>query len=187
MTATLKQKAAIAAAHGPEWIDRYHALLSRLKYEDGELIWLASARRDMIGKRAGTKDRFGYRYIHVFECGVVAVHRLIFFLHHSYMPETVDHIDGNIENNRIENLRAATIQQNAFNRIANPTSSTGIKGVGIRKIGGKTYAYAHCHKSGQRVERLHDVGELGLMPAVAKAALDAKAMREALHGEFAKH
>jgi len=44
-------------------------------------------------------------------------HRVIYFMHHGVDPAglLVDHIDGNCRNNKIENLRACTQQENAQN------------------------------------------------------------------------
>lgn len=44
-------------------------------------------------------------------------HRLAWFLHYGTLPNnSLDHIDGNKSNNRIDNLRDVTNQQNQFNR-----------------------------------------------------------------------
>lgn len=39
-------------------------------------------------------------------------HRLIFWLYHHYLPEEVDHIDHNRNNNSISNLRASNRKEN---------------------------------------------------------------------------
>lgn len=56
------------------------------------------------------------------------VHRLIWLIHYGKLPfDQIDHINGNRTDNRIQNLREATNQENSFNK---PTSGTsGFKGV----------------------------------------------------------
>jgi len=44
------------------------------------------------------------------------VHRLIWKWHHGTEPSLIDHINGDRSDNRIENLREATVRQNAWNR-----------------------------------------------------------------------
>jgi len=57
------------------------------------------------------------------------IHRIIFLMHHGYMPKEVDHKDGDMLNNSIENLRAATHFQNMRNVKAPATNKSGYKGV----------------------------------------------------------
>lgn len=76
-------------------------------------------------------------------------HRLIWFLVHGTWPKYLDHIDGNPSNNRYENLREATISQNAANSQRRSDNRTGFKGVSFNKsrdcyqsfayFGGKAY------------------------------------------------
>lgn len=63
----------------------------------------------------------GYKY---------AAHRLVWLFHHGKMgPEHIDHIDGKKWNNKIENLRLCTPQQNACNRGKPENNASGFKGV----------------------------------------------------------
>jgi hypothetical protein len=109
-------------------------------YDDvnGGLIWKKSGPgRRPPGTKVGCK---GSRYI---QCGIdrknYLVHRLVFLFHHGYVPDFVDHKDLDTTNNRIENLRPATISQNAMNQ--RPKSKCGHKGVYFEKDRGKWLAH----------------------------------------------
>jgi hypothetical protein len=78
-------------------------------------------------KKAGSVKPSGYVQVKV-KGKMYAVHRLIFMLFHGYLPETVDHIDGNPSNNKKENLRAATRKENSRNRRSNKSKQL-LKGV----------------------------------------------------------
>ena len=66
-------------------------------------------------------------------------HRVIYFLCTGIDPEEkqVDHIDGDILNNKISNLRLATLSQNQDNRKKNKNNTSGITGVRWSKISKK--------------------------------------------------
>lgn len=55
--------------------------------------------------------------------------RIVFLMHHGYLPDVVDHIDRNRANDRIENLRACTQSENAKNRSAHKNKKTKYIGV----------------------------------------------------------
>ena len=60
-------------------------------------------------------------------------HRVVFYLTHGYWPTLVDHIDGDRSNNRPDNLRDASLEVNAQNRLAG--------GCSFDKYSGKWKAY----------------------------------------------
>jgi hypothetical protein len=60
---------------------------------------------------------------------VYTLHRLIFIYHHGYAPKIIDHINNDRSDNRIENLREATQQQNCLNRKLHKNNTSGVKNV----------------------------------------------------------
>jgi hypothetical protein len=66
--------------------------------------------------------------------------RVIYKMHHLVEPEFIDHRDRNPQNNRIENLRSATIQENNRNKFkATPLSGF----TGVTRHGRKFRARIH--------------------------------------------
>jgi len=93
--------------------DELHELF---EYRDGNLYWKVNrGSNQLIGKKAGSMLANNYWHIRI-KKKAIYTHRAIFLFHHGYLPETIDHIDGNPSNNAIENLRAATQSQNNRNR-----------------------------------------------------------------------
>ena len=56
-------------------------------------------------------------------------HRLAYFLHTGETPQEIDHVDHDRQNNKFENLRAATSSLNKCNAPMRVTNSSGFKGV----------------------------------------------------------
>jgi hypothetical protein len=101
----------------------------RFRYVDGDLFWENGPRE---GEKAGWVSDNGYTYIN-FLCGGKRVrmlkHRIIFLMHHGYLPDSVDHVDRNSRNDCIENLRESNKSQNALNTDPRANNKSGYKGV----------------------------------------------------------
>lgn len=98
-------------------------------YRDGFLFRKVSIGNQVQkGDLAGFIRQNGYRAIKI-NSKAYGAHRLIYLYHHGYLPEFLDHVDGDPSNNNISNLREATRAQNAMNKKkntsinGNPTSS----------------------------------------------------------------
>lgn len=90
----------------------------RLSYDPctGQFIWLKNYHTRLVGQVAGSIFASGYRYIRIADRAYRA-HRLAWFYMHGVWPtEEVDHIDGNRDNNRFDNLRLTTRRQNSQNK-----------------------------------------------------------------------
>ena len=149
-------------------------------YKEGNLYWKISPRNNVkIGSIAGAKRGYG---THIYKEVMIngrheLVHRIVFLMHHGYLPMYIDHKDGDHLNNRIENLRAATASQNRMNSAVTSRNTTGVKGVCKGKRDGIWTAQI-CVKG----KRMH----LGTYTSIDEAA---KAYKEAAikyFGEFAR-
>lgn len=147
-------------------------------YKDGVLIWKKTGtKRQKIGSEAGFLIHSSYRKVTI-NGKRFYVHRIIFLWHKGYLPKFVDHINGDAADNRIENLREATKQQNQFNQKIRKTNKSGVKGVCWHKQLKKWNAYIHLN-----YKKIH-LGWFDLLEDAEKAV---KKKRKEIHGDFAKH
>lgn len=86
--------------------------------EDGSLVRKISRGGNKVGDIVGSLNRQGYFQVSV-DSVTYKVHQIVFLLHYNYIPKTIDHIDRNKINNRIENLRSVTNRENMLNRSDN--------------------------------------------------------------------
>ena len=143
-------------------------------YSEGNLIWRVNKGRSKKGSIAGSKDSKGYLQVKLNQ-KPYRLHRLIWLWHEKELPEQIDHIDRNPLNNKIENLREATVLENSWNhkkrkrRIDLP--------MGVRNMANGKFQARISYKGKQ----LH----LGVFetPSEAKAIYETK--RKELYGKFA--
>jgi len=111
----------------------YDLINELFKYKEGLLIRkIARGKKWKKNTQAGRLHPNGYRYVNINKINYLE-HRIIFMMFHKYMPNEIDHIDGNPNNNKIENLREVTHTQNSFNRKIRKDNESGIKCVSWNK------------------------------------------------------
>lgn len=148
--------------------------------DTGVFIWkIRTSNRIRVGDPTGcisTTD--GYMYIRLDRRNHVA-HRLAWaFVHGYFPPDDVDHINGIRSDNRIGNLREASRAENGQNRKTSSNNKSGVKGV------------CRHQKSGKWRAQVHFEGKqhfFGLYDSLECASEAARAGREKLHREFARH
>ena len=98
-------------------------------------------------------------------------------MQHGYIPEILDHIDGDTANNRIENLRESSKSLNACNSKLRNDNSSGHKGVAWSKACRKWMAQVHF-----KSRAIH----LGVFEDFELACLVADEARILYHGNHAR-
>lgn len=154
--------------------ERLHQMF---EYKDGVLYRKVSLGCAKAGDAAGYTNNKGYTAINI-DRKCIAVHRLVWMMHHGYMPELIDHIDGNRANNRIENLRIADRFGNAQNKRMHRNNTSGVKGVYWHKGKKKWQAQIVCKNKTYRLGLYKDLSEADEVVSLA---------REMLHTTFANH
>lgn len=161
-----------------EQIINQEFLLSLFEYKDGELFWKQDRKANKIkGKKAGCLGGIGYLQTKINDI-LYKNHRLIFMMHYGYLPKLIDHIDGNPLNNRIENLREATVAQNMMNSKLFLNNTSGAKGVEWSK---------RLKKWTVRIQIDGKRKYFGSYYDIQVAKFVAETMRHKYHGKFANH
>ncbi len=127
-------------------------------------------------KPAGSPNKRGYIRIGIAKKYYMA-HRLVWLYHRGWLPEALDHKNGNPADNRMSNLRPATQMENRWNSRRKLPTTTNTKGVYKRPSG---HYEAHICANHKRVHLGTFERKKDAIAAVSKA-------RKQLHREFARH
>lgn len=108
--------------------------------QTGNLIWrVTKSATAPAGSIAGSVNAKGHINLQINK-KMYAAHQIVFAMHHGFIPSEIDHINGVKTDNRIENLRACTSQQNKGNVGLLSSNRTGYKGVSLNKRTGFYHA-----------------------------------------------
>jgi hypothetical protein len=148
------------------------------EYRNGVLYWKHDRRSNKLkGKKVGALSSTGRLGVKLLGKQYL-VHRIIYAMHHGNCAEYVDHIDGNPLNNKIENLRAATMSENAINSKPRAKTKSGVKGVTWH--GRDKLWHVRLRVGGEQKS-------FGYFKDLVEATSVAKAARLQHHGAFARH
>lgn len=151
--------------------------LLRYEPETGKLFWkITLSNRKPKGTEAfAGRGSHGYRHGGIYG-GKYLAHRVIWAMEHGAWPKfTVDHVNGNKEDNRLCNLREATWSENNCNTGPRRRNKTGMKGVCFDTRKGKFLAQVAIQR------RNYHIGYFNTAES-AHAAYCIKA--SSLHGKF---
>lgn len=141
--------------------------------------------RKKNGKKVVCSSTKGQRYLRVLVNGKPRqLHRMIFLHQNGYLPDTTDHIDGNRFNNRIENLRSITQQQNCLNKKHKSNSSSLYKNVYLQPSP-KNKNWKRNWVVSLTVDKKRKY--IGSFEDVELADLVAQEARNKYHGLYARH
>jgi hypothetical protein len=162
-------------------MNTYLEAANHLQYEPvtGFFTWLHidAVRPHLRGKSAGCAYSDGYVYIR-FNGKRLLAHRLAWIKVHKQMPDRqIDHINMCRSENRIDNLRLATLTDNNRNRKAQSNNTSGYKGVTFHKGTGRFQAKICVNK--RRIS-------LGYFESAERASIAYQKAAKEHHGDFAR-
>jgi hypothetical protein len=152
-------------------------VIGLFEYHDNNLWWREQPGSVDISKPAGSIESKGYRLIGI-KGKAYKAHRLIFLMHHGWLPKQIDHIDNNKSNNKLDNLRDATKNQNQHNQGKHKNNKSGYKGVTWHKRDKKWQAQIMIN---------YKQKHLGYFDCPKEAHVAYCHVADKYHGDFANH
>ncbi|MCP1114423.1 HNH endonuclease [Enterobacter bugandensis] len=151
-----------------------------LQYDQitGFFTWRESKGTAKKGAVAGTVSGQGYVNIKL-DGHLYKAHRLAWLWEYGAMPDgPLDHINGNRSDNKISNLRLATLSENQHNQGMRADNKSGIKGVSWDSK--NKYWRAQIKTNGKLVH-------IGSFSDVDEARMAMEKARNKFHGVYASH
>lgn len=143
----------------------------RYEYRNGDLLvkWRFNS-RVKVGDKAGSYLTDGYRQLRI--CGKqYREHHIVWLLHNDYLPKELDHINCIRDDNRIENLRECTRNENMQNRkIATKRSKSGV--LGVTEVSGRFAACIRRDGVRKHLGTFDTPDEAGMAYIAAKTAYE---------------
>ena len=130
------------------------------EYRDGHLYWKNAVLPSNNGKLAGYDNKNGYMKVTI-KNKQYYIHRIIYLMQHGFMPQMIDHIDGNSKNN--------------FNSVYKSKNKSGYRNVFYNKERDTWTIYITINKKTKFFGSYEDVELAGLV---------AEEARRKYHGEF---
>ena len=134
------------------------------RYEDGGIVNRKTGRRPTDKRMANGYLIMSFAFKGKNYC--TTLHRIVWALCYNELPEkTIDHMNGNRLDNRIENLREVTPSENCLNRLRpwKPNPSTGLPGVSKSGDRFAVEVGAKCLFFRNKFEAFHTLTMLGRM------------------------
>lgn len=148
-----------------------------VKPSEGRVFWKkVPSQRVKLNQEAGSLSGNGYWHIGLLNKSIKRS-RLIFFYVHGYLPQVVDHVNGDTQDDRIENLRGCSTSENMMNQKVREDNTSSYKGVSWNKAVGKWHSY--INKEGKRTH-------LGFFDNKEDARKRVEEARVILHSNFAR-
>ena len=136
--------------------------------------------RAKAGDISGSIARYGYLRI-TLNYEQFFIHQIAFIHYYGWLPEIIDHINGNTSDNRIVNLRPVTHQENMMNRGVGVNNTSGVLGLQVvTDHRGRRRWLGRVMKNGTSKTKTAPFTELG------RATIECwlSVTRNGLHGEY---
>lgn len=145
--------------------------------DTGLFHWLVRRGSAVAGQQAGCVNALGYWVIR-WQGKLELAHRLAWLYSHGEWPEAeLDHVNGDVADNRLMNLRPASHSENSLNRKVHRDNQSGFKGVAFHGQSRRWRARIMIGGSSKSLG-LYDSPELAHQAYCFAAAQ--------LHGDFAR-